>query len=97
MAAGTFLTRVLPFLLFPAGKKIPPFVAWLGKALPFSVIGLLIVYCLKDIRLAASPHGLPELIAIAAVSALYLVRRNPLFAIAGGTALYMILVQKVFG
>lgn len=97
MAACTFLTRAFPFLLFPGGKKIPPFAAWLGKTLPFPITGMLIVYCLKDVRLAASPHGLPELIAISAVAALYLAKRNSLMAIAGGTVIYIFLVQKVFG
>jgi branched-subunit amino acid transport protein AzlD len=96
MAVGTFLTRALPFFLFPPGKKISPFVAWLGKTLPFPIIGMLLVYCLKDVRPWAPPYGLPELIAISAVTALYLLKRNSLIAIAGGTIIYMVLVQGVF-
>ena len=92
MSACTFLTRVLPFIFFPAGKKIPGFVSWLGQTLPLPIIGMLIVYCLKDLSLTAAPHGLPELLAIAAVIGLYSLKRSPLLAIGGGTALYMLLV-----
>ncbi|MDR1317410.1 MAG: AzlD domain-containing protein [Spirochaetales bacterium] len=96
MAVCTFLTRALPFLFFPSGKRIPPFITWLGKTLPFPLIGMLIVYCLKDLTPAASPYGLPEFLAAAVVCALYLAKRNSLIAIAGGTIVYMILVQRVF-
>lgn len=30
VVAGTMLTRFLPFILFPANKKTPPLVAFLG-------------------------------------------------------------------
>ena len=77
VAAGTQLTRWLPFWLFPE-KKQPP------------------VYCLRSISWLSAPHGAPELIAIAAVAGLHLWKRNVLLSIAGGTVLYMVLVQAVF-
>ena len=43
---GTVLTRFLPFLLFPAGKPTPKYIQYLGKVLPASVFGLLVIYCL---------------------------------------------------
>lgn len=45
---------------------------------------------------AAAPHGLPELISIAVITALHLWKRNVLLSIGVGTALYMVLVQVVF-
>lgn len=96
MAACTFLTRALPFILFPANRKIPAFVSWLGNVLPYAIIAILIVYCLKDTRAAEPPHGLPELLGVVTVAALYLWKRNSFVSIAGGTALYMFLVQFVF-
>ena len=41
-------------------------------------------------------HGLPELLAGAAVVGLHLWKKNTLLSIAVGTALYMVLVQAVF-
>ena len=61
-----------------------------------AIFGLLVVYCLKDVSLLSGSHGLPEAIAIAAVAALHLWKRQMLLSIAGGTILYMLLVQWVF-
>lgn len=96
LAAGTQLTRWLPFVLFPERKEPPQFVLYLGKVLPPAMMGLLVAYCLKDVSVSASPYGIPELIALAAVVGLHLWRRNVLLSIGGGTVAYMLLVQLVF-
>lgn len=96
VAAGTQLTRWLPFWLFPESKEPPALVTYLGKVLPPAMMGLLVAYCLKDVSLIAAPHGIPEAIALAAVVGLHLWKRNVLLSIAGGTILYMVLVQAVF-
>ena len=93
---GTITTRFLPFLLFPDSKPVPKVVEYLGRTLPAAMMGLLVVYCLRNVDIAAAPHGLPELIALAAVTALHLWKRNVLLSIGVGTALYMVLVQAVF-
>ncbi|HVJ47645.1 branched-chain amino acid transporter permease [Desulfitobacterium sp.] len=93
---GTFLTRGLPFILFPPTRETPKFVLYLGNVLPFAAIGLLIVYCLKNVSLLSAPHGLPEGIAIACITLLHLWKNNVLLSIGGGTFLYMALVQFVF-
>ena len=96
VSVTTFCTRVVPFLVFPEGKKIPAVVEYLGKVLTPAVIGMLVVYCLKDTPVMTAPHGLPELIAAGTVVALHLWKRNNLLSIGGGTILYMVLVQTVF-
>ena len=63
VVAGTMATRFLPFLLFPEGRQPPAFVRYLGTVLPSAVIGLLVVFCLKD-AVFTSWHGLPEVIGI---------------------------------
>lgn len=93
-AVITALLRGLPFIIF--SKKTPKFITFLGKFLPYAVMGMLVVYCLKDATFTAWPHALPELIAIAAVALIHLWRRNTLLSVAGGTVFYMILVQFVF-
>mgnify|MGYP000327951860 CR=1 FL=1 len=96
VAAATILTRFLPFILFPQGKKHPRIIDQLSPLLPPAMMGLLVVYCLRSISWLSVPHGAPELIAIAAVAGLHLWKRNVLLSIAGGTVLYMVLVQAVF-
>lgn len=93
---GTMLTRFIPFILFPAGKPTPKYIQYLGKVLPAAAFGLLVVYSLKNVRVFEGSHGLPELIAIAFIVGIHLWKRNMLISIAGGTILYMILVQFVF-
>lgn len=96
ISVGTQLTRWLPFWLFPEKKEPPAVVTYLGRVLPPAMMGLLVVYCLKGVSLTAAPHGIPEAVSIAAVVLLHRWRGNVLLSIAGGTALYMLLVQVVF-
>ena len=94
MAIGTALLRFLPFLVFR--KSTPPYIAYLGKVLPPALIGMLVVYCMKDLNFSAAPYGLPELIAALCVVGLQLWKRSSIVSILGGTAIYMVLVQVVF-
>ena len=96
VAAGTQLTRWLPFLLFPEDREPPRMVTDLGRLLPAAMMGLLVVYCLKGAVWTAPPHGAPEVLAVLAVVLLYRRWGNVLLSITGGTALYMLLVQAVF-
>lgn len=93
---GTIITRFLPFIVFPAGKPTPKYIRYLGQALPGAVFGLLVVYCLKNVSVFSGTHGIPEAVAIAAVVLLHLWKRQMLLSIAGGTVLYMLLVQFIF-
>lgn len=88
--------RFAPFLLFGGKKQLPPFVAYFGRVLPYALMSMLVVYCLRGVQLSQAPHGAPELIACAAVAALHLWKRNTLISIVGGTACYMLLIQLVF-
>lgn len=96
MAAGTALTRFLPFVCFPDAEKTPSAIRYLGRVLPYAVMGMLVIYCLKDVSLLSAPHGLPECLALLSVLLLHLWRRNTLLSILGGTVAYMLLVQFVF-
>ena len=94
MAIVTILIRSLPFLVFR--QKTPKYITYLGSVLPPAIIGMLVVYCLKDISLSVHPYGIPELIAVACVAGVQVWKRNSLISILAGTLIYMILVQLVF-
>lgn len=96
VAATTFATRAVPFLIFPKGKTIPKTIEYLGKVLTPAVIGMLVIYCLKDTNITTAPHGVPEALAVLAVIVLHVWKRNNLLSIGAGTVFYMILVQAVF-
>ena len=92
---GTMLTRFVPFLIFPANKTPPPYIQYLGTVLPYAVIGLLVIYCLKD-AFGAGFYGAAEIIAIIFITILHKWKKNTLLSIGAGTVLYMFLVQNVF-
>lgn len=92
---GTMVTRFLSFLIFPEGKEPPEFIQYLGKVLPYAVIGLLVIYCLKDVP-GSGTYGIPEFLAIAFIVLLHRWKKNILLSIGGGTVFYMLLVQFVF-
>ena len=96
IAVATFATRAVPFALFPGSRKPPKYIVYLGEVLPYAIIGMLVIYCLKGVSLTAAPYGMPELIAIAVIVVLHLWKKNNLLSIGGGTLLYMALVQFVF-
>lgn len=95
VVAGTMITRFLPFIVFPEGRTPPAYISYLGKVLPYAVMGMLVVYCLKD-AVFTQYHALPELIGIIFTAAVHRWRKNTLLSIASGTILYMVLVQNVF-
>lgn len=95
-AAATMTTRFLPFLIFRPGKDLPPYIRYLGKALPAAVFALLVVYCLKNVNWTSGNYGAPELLAIAATVLVHLKYRNFMLSMVVGTGAYMILVQTVF-
>lgn len=92
----TMATRFLPFLLFGGKKQPPKIITYLGKVLPCAIMGMLVVYCLKDVRPLAYPYGIPELLGIALVAVLHVWKRNSLLSIGAGTVFYMLLVQLIF-
>ncbi|MBQ4116078.1 MAG: branched-chain amino acid transporter permease [Clostridia bacterium] len=95
IAVVTILLRFIPFLIF-RNRETPKFVAYLGKALPYAIMGMLVVYCLKGVSFIKSPYGLPELIACALVALVHFWKRNTLLSILSGTVVYMLMVQLIF-
>ena len=95
IALVTAALRFLPFVLL-RGKQTPPFIAYLGKVLPFAIMGMLVVYCLRHISFSAMPFGIPEILACGLVVVVHIWKRNTLLSILSGTVLYMVLVQAMF-
>lgn len=96
VAIVTALIRFLPFLIFSGKRETPKFILYLGKVLPYAIMAMLVVYCLKGISFLSAPFGLPELIASASVIVIHLIKKNTLISISLGTIIYMVLIQFVF-
>lgn len=96
IALVTAALRFLPFAVFHGGRKTPKIIEKLGRMLPYAIMGMLVVYCMKGIHFSSVSGFLPMLIAGAVVGVLYVWKRNTLVSIICGTVCYMVLVQMVF-
>lgn len=94
-AAVTVVLRFLPFWVL-GQRRTPAYIEYLGRVLPYAIMGMLVVYCLKSTSLIAPPHGLPELAAVAVTAGLHAWKRSTLISILAGTLCYMFLVQIIF-
>lgn len=94
MAVVTLLLRLLPFLVF-SQRKTPGYILYLGKVLPYAIMGMLVVYCLKDVAFTVYPFGIPAAVSVCLVAGLHLWRRNTLLSILCGTACYMLLSNLI--
>ena len=83
-------------VIFRGNRQTPRYIEYLGKVLPYAIMGMLVVYCLKGITFTAPENWLPQLIASALVVLIHLWKRNTLLSIISGTVCYMVLVQLVF-
>ena len=90
VALGTMLTRFLPFIIFPESKPVPKYIYYLGKRLPSAVIGLLVVYCFKNVSITSSPFGIPELVSTLVIILLHQLKGNTFVSIGGGTLCYIL-------
>ena len=96
VAVVTIALRFLPFFIFGGKRKTPEIILYLGKVLPYAIMGMLVIYCLRSITTGSIGAGAAQIIACTAVAVLHLWKRNTLISIIGGTVIYMVLVQMVF-
>lgn len=95
IALVTAFLRFVPFVVFQ--KKTPKIVLYLGNVLPFAIMGMLVVYCLKGINFLGKSHGIPEAVSVLFVVLLHKWKHNTLLSILLGTLLYMFLIQVIWG
>jgi branched-subunit amino acid transport protein AzlD len=94
MTGVILLTRFLPFLIFSKGAPEP--IVYLGKVLPSAIMGMLVVYCLKDMTFLEAPYGAAEILGVLIVIAVHKWRHNTMLSLLVGAVAYMFLVQAVF-
>ncbi len=94
-ALVTILLRFIPFIAFQ-NRALPPVVLYLGKVLPFAIMGMLVVYCLKGTSFSLPSFGIPEIVSVFLTVLLHKWRHNTLLSILGGTICYVIFVQFIF-
>lgn len=92
----TVMLRAIPFIAFSGDKQLPPIINYLGKTLPYAIMGMLVVFCMKDTSFAVVSRWAPQLIASLLVVLTYVWKKSTILSIVAGTACYMILIQMVF-
>lgn len=95
-AVCTMLLRALPFFIFGGKREVPHIIDYLGKVLPPAIMVILVIYCLKGVQITKMPYGIPEFVSVGVVAIVHIWKKNILWSIGLGTALYMFLVQVVF-
>ena len=95
-AIVTALLRAIPFLAFGGGKQLPKYIEYLGKTLPYAIMGMLVVFCMKDTSFLVVSKWAPQFIAATIVVLTYIWKKSTILSIVAGTACYMILIQLVF-
>lgn len=96
IALITVLLRFFPFVVWGKAQKTPKIIKKFGRLLPCAIIGMLVVYCLKNISFKNAVDFVPEFISCGLVAILYIIKRNTLISIVLGTLCYMLLIQFVF-
>lgn len=91
----TVFTRAIAFIVFPADRPTPPYIQYLGKVLPAAALGMLAIYCFKNVSFVSGTHGIPEILSAMVVIGLHFWKKNMFLSIVGGTALYMVLVNFI--
>ena len=93
MAGGTILLRFLPFLFFGGRAKTPEFIEYLGKVLPYAIMGMLVVYCLKGTSFDFVINWLPTCVGVVLTAVIQIWKRNTIYSILAGTVVYMVLIR----
>ena len=93
IAIVTAFLRFLPFLVFNGKRSVPKVIHYLGNVLPYAIMGMLVVYCLKEVSFGTYATWLLELISVVAVALLHVWKRNTLLSIIGGTICYMLMIR----
>lgn len=94
IACVTAAIRFSPFVIFR--KKTPKVVLYLGEALPYAIMGMLVVYCLKNVTPFSGNHAVPELAAVLVTVFLHKWKHNTFLSILLGTVCYMVFIQVIF-
>ena len=92
MAGVTYLSRLLPFIVFH-DRRLPRWLVTIETILPPLALWLLVLYSLNDVSWRVAPYGIPALAGVAIVVLVHRWKRNALYSIVAGVAVYMVLLR----
>lgn len=92
-ALVTFALRWAPFVIWGGKRKAPEYIIWLGNILPYALIAMLVVYCVKDMHVTELGSLIPTVISVIFVGIVQVWKRNSIISIIAGTVCYMALLS----
>ncbi len=92
---ATFLTRLIPFVVFGGGKGMPPKLKKIADILPSAIIAVLVIYGISGQLTALDMSTFAALGALLITVALHLWKGNTLLSMFAGTASYMLFVYLI--
>ena len=95
MGLAVLATRIVPVLIFGRGEKVPEFIIYLGRVVPYTAMGLLIVYCLKGAKSNLFGTGIPGIAAVLVVAVSYKWKHHTFISIIAGTAVYLVMLRMM--
>ena len=90
----TILARFLPRIIF-RNRELPGFIVYLGEKLPYSLMGLLLVFCVRGVDYTNSKEVLPLALSFAGIILSFKFLKNFLLSIFLGTGIYMALIYLI--
>lgn len=90
----TIIARFLPRIIF-RNRELPGFIVYLGEKLPYSLMGLLLVFCVRGVDFTNSREVLPLALSFAGIILSFKFLKNFLLSIFLGTGIYMALIYLI--
>ena len=90
----TILARFLPRIIF-RNRQLPGFIVYLGEKLPYALMGLLLVFCVRGVDYTNSKEVLPLALSFAGIILSFKFLKNFLLSIFLGTGIYMALIYLI--
>ncbi len=94
MSAVVIALRLSPLVLFRNGK-MPKWLDYLGRVLPYAMIPILLMYCVKDTDWHFAGSVVPMLIGVTATALVHIWKKNMMVSLIVGLSVYMVLLRVV--
>ncbi|MCQ2797448.1 MAG: AzlD domain-containing protein [Bacilli bacterium] len=94
MSMVTIALRFSPIIFF-RGERIPKWLDYLGKVLPFVMMPILVMYCIKDTEWGYVGSLVPMLSGVSITAILHIYKKNTILSLISGMVVYIVLLRFV--
>lgn len=94
MSGVTIALRFFPLLIFRGGKT-PSWLDYLSKVLPFAMMPILVMYCIKDTDWGYTGSLVPMLLGVTTTALIHVWKKNTILSLVVGMIVYILLLRLV--